>query len=257
MDNVNLLQYIQQARKSGMEDNKIREGLLQAGWPVSSVEEAIMKVPVTDIPQPRPRAMMSKSLAVVFTVIAITVAGYFAGAYYMVNFQSFPLWPFEVSVPVPTFTPRPQSAIKDPTFDWNVYRNEEYGLEFKYPGEADLKYFEKEKLIVLHWIKYNYGVEEVPALYISLVQNPDKLSAQEYYDGEPGQNLFGDPGGEYTVRVISGEESYKFVPVITFSGTVVVIIPKGSSFIEIEDEGTSFQANGIFDQILSTFKFIE
>ena len=142
MDNLDLIHYIEQARKSGMKDNQIREGLIQAGWPVSSVDEAIMKAPSAGVPAVKPRALMPKSLAKIFIIISLAVAGYFAGAYYMTHFQRFPLWPFEASVPpVPTFTPRPSSihtldtsaGLVQVPADWKTYRNEEYGFELKYP----------------------------------------------------------------------------------------------------------------------------
>lgn len=62
-------------------------------------------------------------------IVGLAVAGYFASAYY------FTLWPFEVSVmPVPTFTPRPSSAVKaEDVSSWKTYSNSQYGFEFKYP----------------------------------------------------------------------------------------------------------------------------
>lgn len=141
MENLDLTNYIQQARKSGMEDNKIREGLLQAGWPVSSIEEATMS---KENPKQSLKIQNSKTsihnAVVVILVLGIAVTGHFAGAYYMANYKNFPLWPFEVSVPVPTFTSRPSPvAIPDSTADWQTYRNDEYGFEVKYSSDWTFK----------------------------------------------------------------------------------------------------------------------
>lgn len=183
MENLDLINYIQQARKSGMGDNKIREGLLQAGWPVSSVEEAIMSKenPKSEVLNSKQGLKIQNSntsirnaiFAILF--LGIAVVGYFGGAYYMANYQYFPLWPFEVSIPVSTFAPRPsptnlEAKLPSDTSGWLTYRNEEYGFEFRYPVDWAFKqYFSNadgffisknsSKLAVLPKGEFDYGLE--------------------------------------------------------------------------------------------------
>ena len=255
MDNLDLLHYIEEARKSGIGDNKIREGLLQAGWPVSSVEEAMMKAPMADASQSRPKALMSKSLAVIFTVTAIAVAGYFAGAFYTANFQSFPLWPFEVSVPVPIFTPRPSpTAMPDPTADWQTYRNEEYGFEFRYPGSWEVR----------NGLSYEIFLNPIGAAgkfpEIQIITYTMDIAA------EAGLNNLRSYWESYNMEnkkiesiVVDGIEGLK-VSGLSNLGTsntpwniIRIKLVYGDKIYHI----LSDNADMIFNQILSTFKFLE
>lgn len=136
--NVDLNNYVEQARKSGMSDEQIRQGLLQSGWGANDINEALMGAPAGIAPGgAKPKAMMSKHLAVSFIIITIAVAGYFAGAFYTATYQDFPLWPFEVPVPVPTFTPRP-AVRPNPGNNREIYYNNNiFGFAVGLPSSWD------------------------------------------------------------------------------------------------------------------------
>lgn len=208
MENLDLTNYIQQARRSGMGDNKIREGLLQAGWPVSSVEEAMISKenPKSEVLNSKQSLKIQNSKTLirsaifVILVLGIAVVGYFGGAYYMSKFQSLPLWPFEVSVPVPIFTPRPTNLevqLPNDISSWLTYRNEEYGFEFKYPREF-VESKENYQLVTLNSqqrgrIEVIYSNKKLDPNNIEGIYGPIKDAIQvnvgnkigyQYFDGE-------------------------------------------------------------------------
>jgi len=146
-------------------------------------------------------------------------------------------------------------TIEDETVDWKTYRNEEYGFEIKYPSSWEKAPIYGSGIIVFP--KEWKGEYEHPFIAILVRPNPQKLDIRDFYNGVNERNLFSQSNNEYTQGQIAGKPYYKFIPYITFAGEVIVVIELNSAFIEIQDFGAAFQENGIFDAVLSTFRFIE
>lgn len=114
MVNPDLSNYIQQARKSGAGDDKIRQALIKIGWPSADIEEAFRLTELSrDIVQipggiKVPNIKFSYgNLRFIIIALVISATVYFGGAYLITRFQRFPLWPFEATAP--QFTPRVNS----------------------------------------------------------------------------------------------------------------------------------------------------
>ena len=96
---------------------------------------------------------------------------------------------------------------------------------------------------------------ERPGLFFSVDPNPEGLSVDQYYSGAPGLNLVGQSENQFSMVTVAGRPAYKFVPFVSLSGDIVVVIPLGGSFLRVTDHGTSFDAAGIFEPILSQISF--
>ncbi len=262
MANPDLLNYIDQARKSGATDDQIRQGLLQSGWQANDVNEAFMNAPGAAGPQIGGRPMVSKTLLIILAVAALAVGGYFAGAYYMANYQDFYLWPYEAEAPIATFTPRPSpTPTPDPTAGWKTYTNAEYGFEFKYPGDWNLINLESSRMsdfsIAIDPVLTKIPEGDQPfALQLGIYNDLSKLDTLklkpvsladylEKYSTQSG-HWFSNTSS-YNVAGVSG---YK-TTAVGFGNFTDYYFEKNSLIFEI----VRFSDKSEIDLILSTFKF--
>lgn len=78
---------------------------------------------------------------------------------------------------------------------------------------------------------------EIASLSVSFDRNPDHLSLEEFYDGDPEADLFGSSEPPASLE-ISGRPAFKFDPWIGLGATVVYVVPLSSDFLVITDTGT-------------------
>jgi len=103
-----LVEYIKQARIAGMADDKIREGLLQAGWTLVQIDEAFGQEFSSNNFQfsNNSQSPVYKLRFLILILIGLATVAYIGIAYYFANYQNFPLWPFEVPVSSPLLLPK-------------------------------------------------------------------------------------------------------------------------------------------------------
>lgn len=147
MENLDLNNYIQQARKSGMGDEKIREGLLQVGRSEADISEALKSSARVLGVEPKPKWLarergtrpghptrMQKNIAVVGTILIIILAFGYAYASYLSakNYNEINRQAEEVQKATQALE---QKRAANPMATWQTYTNTEYGFEFRYPGD--------------------------------------------------------------------------------------------------------------------------
>lgn len=94
--------------------------------------------------------------------------------------------------------------------------------------------------------------EEGPVLSVVIDHNHRGLTAEQYYDGDPGPDL---SDGTVSPITVAGRPSLRFVPASTLAGAVVVVVPGPGEFLRVTDSGVAFQETGLFNAILDTVRF--
>ena len=85
-------------------------------------------------------------------------------------------------------------------------------------------------------------------IFVTIQQNPDRLSISDYYDGDPGPDLRPSHG----VLTVASRDAIRFVPAQSLSGHVTVVAKlDDDTFIEITDITMSHQSDGLFEQVLN------
>jgi len=165
---------------------------------------------------------------------------------------------------------------KDETADWQTYQDEEYGFEIKYPED----YFFEQDTYALNekyrksWVQFadlEWKDQRVhnPSLIIDLIKTD--LSIEEYLNktGDEGSIMDGTCSKEATYCLVKNEKDIFVggdeVSALQFSSAAVsgsddhALVKNEEYIIDLRKHNSgigSFPEN-VFNQILSTFKFIK
>ena len=200
-------------------------------------------------PTPTPTPLPPKSSGVLVTLIIILLVLILAalGWWYRQGQRA----PEVIAEPIAVETATEPIATLDPTADWQTYRNEEYGFEFKYP---------------IGLVPYNGFVGD---------RAVEATAASQVVNVSPSVKLHEDvPGKEIVFLSIQVNKSVgrsserQTGQEITFGGTRASLVDGEGNMgsvlktIHVESGGNWFIIiqnfpNSLLDQILSTFRFLD
>mgnify|MGYP000400851006 CR=1 FL=1 len=162
----------------------------------------------------------------------------------------------------------PEKGIVDETANWKTYKNEKYGYEIKYPADWYLNEWPDKHAVGFR----TYSPDEMPQIDDSLINieieqeyssiddwiNEFKTTTEEGMESW-GMNFFQEEimiGNEkgYKIGFVgeeNGQKAYLFVSIVLYRDGNVFIFQQSSP---IECQRLECK---IFNQMLSTFKFIE
>lgn len=224
MGKDDLINYIKQARQSGMADEQIKAGLTQAGYQSAEVDEAFASLNKNSQPQPPSLnagrwhpTRAQKLIAVIGTVAIVSLALGYAYASYLAskNFNEVArqakiaeeeMVKIEQSRSQKLNSSNEQDDSKS-TSDWKIYTNEEFKFAVKYPEE---------------WFPY---------------LKDQVLTIGEIAKGEP-----------------LATRCYLTVKINQIEGSIIPSPTKINHYTEIED---GRRCDEILNQILMTFNFIQ
>ena len=143
------------------------------------------------------------------------------------------------------------------TSDWLTYRNEEYGYYIQYPPFWRLEIYNHD--IVSFYpsdLREHERLTQGGEIELFYMKNPKKLSLQEFYDGP--HDFYPFTAESISEIRISGINGFRFTNVegrVRNENSDLVIIPLPIDIIEIIDVGGHHEKDGIFDSMISSFKF--
>ena len=145
------------------------------------------------------------------------------------------------------------------TSDWKTYKNNEYGFEFKYPNEWKTPTTYNHIPNASFWIYL--GCPEIKMggaggcplqVILTSASSPEKFLSQEF---SPDIDLNGKRS-DISYQQINNIKTVSFTNFSDYPGNSKYLTFLGNKYyITFSDYLLSYQQNGIYNQILSTFKF--
>lgn len=210
------------------------------------MEENLNQTQINSIPPSSPKASKGKAKFLIsLIVIALLGGGYFA----LAKYQN--LWPFEITIS-PSPTP-------DETSAWKTYRNEEFRFEIKHPEDwINLNIISKDQKLLIQKDKNTISISTLDFSSASRVTFQDWVNERPYalvnfLDRDALRWFTRSPRsapGDVTESTLTYGTEHFIIPSVGKEWAV-------SIDMTIDEVEQCDKCSKIFDQILSTFKFIE
>ncbi|MEW6407584.1 MAG: hypothetical protein AB1465_02750 [Patescibacteria group bacterium] len=89
---------------------------------------------------------------------------------------------------------------------------------------------------------------------ISYKENKSNLPIERFYDGINDVNLFEDAAGGFVKTSVSNYEAFKFKNLVGETNSTMLVIKLDKAFLEISDNFSKHQEDGIFDGFVESLK---
>ena len=218
------------------------------------------------VPPPAQVKKSPKLLYILLILISLSAASIFAYKYYQLKTQ------ITVVTPSPSLSPSPtldqeilpeltfeQDVPIDPTADWKIYTNDLFGFSLKYPSPFTITDNLQTSTDPLAWTtkKSLNLVDSVQNYSFSIMINPDGFGP--WFPNKLHKLSYSEEKGIYTINTSLNSENLT-PDVYSIIGSGDFQVKKVVGFLVFANSSDDVQArtylDKTFDQILSTFKFI-
>jgi hypothetical protein len=158
----------------------------------------------------------------------------------------------------PKTTPTPEPTTPPPA----TFSQDEAivpgGYVFSYPDSWNLVVLSDNPYVAKFFLTPSprLDTEEPSELAVFVYENPEQVALEEFFNGVERPNFFEDAVGGYRPFSAGGATGYWFDNVIGFAKSTVVALASDGIVYEFGDPDQKHQADGIFLEIVLSFRRI-